>query len=426
MTPQTIVQQLEHRAIDELIPYAGNARTHSPAQIAQIAESIREFGFINPILIATDGTIIAGHGRLLAAKKLAMTHVPVIVVGHLTSTQYRALAIADNRLALNAGWDEEMLRSELAALEEQNFDTTNLGFDDEELARLLAESETVTECADAEAIPEKPKTPVSLVGDLWILGDRHRVVCGDPEVPAYADFLMASHQADLLITDVPSQVYLAGDVPEGPRIATEPMTREEFQAILRKILVNCERIVKPVAPLYIGHSWSRQQGLLTALEAAGFAVDSQLIWVRDTLEPTGGRYRLQHQPVFYAHVAGRTERWYGDGTQSTLWEATDSVPKRAHPFTQPVSQVERALANSSRPGDLVLDCFGGCGSTLIACERTGRKARLIEGEPKYVDVIVRRWQRYTGQPAVQGDGRTFDQVAAKRLSKPIPDRPWQD
>jgi DNA modification methylase len=397
-----------------LIPFVGNARTHSREQIAQIAASIQEFGFVNPILIGANGIIIAGHARLLAAQQLAMSQVPVIVLGHLSEIQRRALVVADNQLALNAGWDEELLRRALAALQAESFDLELVGFDEAELARLLAAEETLVGLTDEDAVPAVTEKPATLVGDLWQLG-QHRLLCGDATQLADVEKLMAGEVADLIFTDLPYNVDYEGYTDERLKIQGDRMTAEEFRQFLAASFTSYRRIVKPGASVYVCHSSSWQREFQTALEAAGFAVRCQIIWAKQTFAWGFGRYKFQHEPIFYAHVAGKKDPWYGNKSQSTLWEENKPAANRAHPTAKPVALVERGLVNSSQVGDLIVDLFGGSGTTLIACEQYGRKCRMMEIDARYADVIVRRWQEYTGRPAtLSGKGRSFEQIAQER------------
>ena len=409
-----MAKHIELWLLEKLIPYAKNPRTHSDAQIAQIAASIEAFGFNNPILVDSKAGIIAGHGRLLAARQLGLEEVPVIVLDHLSETQKRAYIIADNQLALNAGWDEELLRLELAALQQDDFDVNLIGFDDEELARLLAAQDAVEGLTDEDAVPELPQTPVSATGDLWILGN-HKLLVGDATDREQVARLMAGDAADLIFTDPPYNVDYEGYTDDKLKIQGDRMSDADFKQFLEAAFRSCRIVVKPGASMYICHSSSWQREFQNALEAAGFEVRCQIIWAKNTFAWGFGRYKFQHEPIFYCHVAGQKDPWYGDKSQSTLWEEKKPAANRLHPTMKPVELVERALLNSSKAGDVVADLFGGSGSTLIGCERRGRKARLMELDPKYADVIVRRWQEYTGKQAVlDGDGRSFDEIAEER------------
>ena len=408
------VERIETWKIDRLMPFVGNARTHSPEQIAQIAASITEFGFVNPILVGADDIIIAGHARLLAAKELKMSQVPVIVLNHLSEVQRRALVIADNQLALHAGWDEELLRRELAALQNENVDLELIGFDEAELSQLLADGGGAEGLTDEDAIPAVAEESVTLPGDLWQLG-KHLVLCGDATQPADLERLMAGEVADLIFTDLPYNVDYQGYTPERLKMQGDHRTAEEFQRFLAISFGSYRRIVRAGASFYVCHPSCWQREFQNALEQAGFAVRCQIIWAKQTFAWGFGRYKFQHEPIFYGHVAGQKDGWYGDRSQSTLWEENKPAANREHPTAKPVTLVERGVRNSSQAGELIVDLFGGSGSTLIAGERCGRKCRLMEIDPRYVDVIVRRWEGYSGQQAVlRGDGRCFDEVAQQR------------
>ena len=413
LTPP-MVQRIEHWQIEKLIPYARNPRTHSDAQVAQIAASIAEFGFNNPILVDTKAGIIAGHGRLLAARKLKLAEVPVTVLDHLTEAQKRAYVIADNQLALNAGWDETLLAAELAALEQGNFNIDIIGFEDDELARLLAAQDADEGLTDEDAVPELPETPISVAGDLWGLGD-HRLLVGDASDTDAVARLMAGGPADLVFTDPPYNVSYEGYTEDRLTIQGDRMSDADFKRFLERSFRSYRSAVKPGASMYVCHSSSWQREFQNALESAGFEVRCQIIWAKNTFAWGFGRYKFQHEPMFYCHIAGEKDPWYGDKSQSTLWHENKPAANRIHPTAKPVELVERALLNSSKAGDVIADLFGGSGSTLIGCERRGRNARLMEIDAKYADCIIRRYQEYTGRQAVlDGVGRTFDEVAPQR------------
>ena len=418
MLSTPLAQRIEHWPLEKLIPYARNPRTHSDAQVSQIAASIAAFGFNNPILVDTKNGIIAGHGRLLAAGKLQLAEVPVIVLDHLTEAQKRAYILADNQLALNASWDDTLLAAELAALQQDDFDISLIGFEDEELARLLAAQDAAEGLTDEDAVPELPETPISVLGDLWILGD-HRLLVGDATVSADVAKLMAGVPADLVFTDPPYNVDYEGYTEDRLKIKGDRMSDADFKQFLERAFRSYRNVVKPGASMYLCHSSSWQREFQNALEASGFEVRCQIIWAKNTFAWGFGRYKFQHEPLFYCHVAGEKDSWYGDKTQSTLWQEKKPAANRIHPTAKPVELVERALLNSSKAGDVVADLFGGSGSTLIGCERRGRLARLMEIDPKYADCIVRRYQEYAGKQAVlDGDGNSFEEVALERAGAP--------
>jgi DNA modification methylase len=411
--------QVERWPVSRLSPRITNPRTHTPEQVAQVAASMREWGWTNPILVGADNDVLAGHARLLAARQLGMTEVPVIQLGHLSEAQRRALVIADNQLAITgASWDEETLRLELAALSEQSFDLSLVGFDDAELARLLAEQDTTEGLTDEDAVPELPVTPVCATGELWNLGS-HKLLVGDSTDGAQVARLMAGEAADLLFIDTPYNVAYEGYTEEHLTMKGDNMSDADFTKFLEAAFRSCRAVAKAGASLYVCHSSSRQRQFQNALEAAGFEIRCQIIWAKNTFAWGFGRYKFQHEPLFYCHVAGQKDPWYGDKSQSTLWEENKPAANRIHPTAKPVELVERALRNSSKAGDIVADLFGGSGSTLIACERQNRASRLMEIDPRYADCIIQRFQEYSGRTAtLDGNGRTFAEIALERKQEP--------
>src|ERR1039458_679156 len=408
--------QVERWSISRLIPRITNPRTHTPEQVAQVVASMREFGWTNPILVGVDNDVLAGHARLLAARQLGLTEVPVIQLGHLSEPQRRALVIADNQLAITgAGWDEETLRLELAALSEESFDLSLVGFDDDELARLLAEQDSAEGLTDEDAVPDLPETPTSMTGDLWLLSD-HKLLVSDATVSSEVRRLMAGEAADLLFIDTPYNVDYEGYTEQHLKMQGDRMSDADFKKFLEAAFGSSRAVAKPGASVYVCHASSWQREFQNALEVAGFEVRCQIIWAKNTFAWGFGRYKFQHEPMFYCHVADQKDPWYGDKSQSTLWEEKKPAANRLHPTAKPVELVERALVNSSKAGDIVVDLFGGSGSTLIGCERRGRRARLMEIDPKYADVVVVRYQEYSGRPAVlDSDGRSFDEIRQERL-----------
>jgi DNA modification methylase len=305
----------------------------------------------------------------------------------------------------------------LQALQEADFDLSLVGFEDGELARLLAAQDAAEGLTDEDAVPEVPETPVSAAGDLWILGN-HKLLVGDATDRAQVARLMAGDAADLIFTDPPYNVDYEGYTDDKLKIQGDRMSDADFKQFLEAAFRSCRTVVKPGASLYVCHSSSWQREFQNALEAAGFEVRCQIIWAKNTFAWGFGRYKFQHEPIFYCHVAGQKDPWYGDKSQSTLWEENKPAANRIHPTAKPVELIDRALINSSKAGDMVTDLFGGSGSTLIACERRNRHARLMEIDPKYADCIVRRFQEYTGKQAVlEGDGRTFNEIAQERLKE---------
>src|SRR5579883_151459 len=403
--------------VERLIPYARNARTHSDEQVAQVAASIAEFGFVNPILVGPDGVIIAGHARLLAARKLRMTEVPVLVLGHLTETQRRALVLADNRLALNAGWDEEMLKVELESLREDGFDLDVVGFTDEEIEDLLRDPEQVVEGnSDEDAAPELPETAVTVAGDLWMLGE-HRLLCGDSTQMEAIEKVLAGGLADMVFTDPPYNVNYGATMKDKLRGKKRKIANDNLGEGFEKFLCNaCVNMLAVTnGAIYICMSSSELHTLHRAFTEAGGHWSTFVIWAKNTFTMGRSDYQRQYEPILYGWKEGTDHYWCGARDQGDVWFIKKPISNDLHPTMKPVELVERALRNSSKSRDTVLDPFGGSGSTLIACERTGRQARLIELEPKYCDVIVRRWQEHVGQEAtLESDGRTFREIAGDR------------
>lgn len=395
----------------DIVPYAKNSRTHTKSQISKIAASIQEWGWTNPILAGANKEIIAGHARLEAAKLLKMESVPVIVLGHLTDEQRRALVIADNQLAMSAGWDEELLREELLALKDLDYNLDLIGFDDVELKNIL---EVEVEEADEDSVPELVETITTRQGDMWLCGS-HKVLCGDSTKAEDVSKLLPPASVDMVFTDPPYNVGYEGGTAEAMTILNDKMDVGDFIKFLEATFQSYRTIVKPGAALYVCHPSSFQREFQNALEASGFTVRTQIIWAKNTFAWGFGRYKFQHEPIFYAYVTGQKDSWYGDKTQSTLWNEKKPAANKIHPTTKPVELIDRALVNSSKAGDTVADLFGGSGSTMIACERRERVCRSIELDPKYVDRIVRRWQEFTGKKAtLEETTKTFEEVAEAR------------
>lgn len=418
---QTIVQ-IEYRPIEALIPYARNSRTHSDAQVAQIAASIREFGWTNPVLVDGSNGIIAGHGRVLAARKLGFDQVPVIELAHLTESQKRAYVLADNKLAENAGWDDELLRIELEALQAAGFDLSLTGFADDELAALMAELAGNEGLTDDDAVPEVNDDPVSQPGDVWLLGE-HRLLCGDATDPVALETLMGSDLADMAFTDPPYNVNYANTAKDKQRGTHRPILNdnlgEGFAGFLSAACANLLAYSK--GAVYIAMSSSELDTLQLAFRGAGGKWSTFIIWAKNTFTLGRADYQRQYEPILYGWRDGVDHFWCGDRDQGDVWFINKPVKNDLHPTMKPVELVERAIRNSSKTRDIVLDLFGGSGTTLIAAEKTQRRARLVELDPKYVDVIVKRWQDYTGNAAtLAATGKTFAECAASDQLVPEP------
>lgn len=402
--------RLEHLAISKLVPYARNSRTHSPEQIAQIAASIREFGFTNPVLIDANNGIVAGHGRAQAAQSLGLTSVPCLRLEGLTEAQIRAYVIADNKLALNAGWDDAVLAGELKALADLDFDLDLVGFSAQELDELLAMADATPEGeTPADATPEPQAQAISKPGDIWILG-RHRLACGDSTRPEPFAALMAGGTVDLVFTDPPYGVNYA-DVVDARRraglskghkeIANDALNDEQQKAFWLGAFRQIHAVLKPGGVYYV---CSPQGGrmmmmMMMMMQEAGLPQRHEIIWRKNRFVLGRADYHYQHEPILYGWKEGAGHAFYGGRDKSSVWEVNAPQKADLHPTMKPVELIEIAIANSSRAGDVVLDAFGGSGSTLIACERTGRACRMVELDAHYCDVIVRRWQQYTGQRA---------------------------
>ena len=407
-----------YRATGELIPYVRNARTHSDAQVAQIAGSIREFGFTNPVLIDETGGIIAGHGRVLAAHLLNLQRVPTIELAYLSDSQRRAYRIADNKLALNAGWNEELLRLELVDLQEMAFDLSLLGFTDAEQAALLAErTEGLT---DPDEVPPVPEEPVSCLGDLWILG-RHRLLCGDATVATDVERVLGGVKPHLMVTDPPYGVDY--DPAWRNRAAAEGTIGQKHATRAIGEIVNDDRAdwreawaLFPGDVAYVWHADTKAAIVQEGLEACGLPVRTQIIWGKNNFAIGRGHYHVQHEPSWYTVRNGATGHWAGDRSQTTLWRIDKPLKSETgHSVQKPIECMRRPIENNSSPGQAVYEPFSGSGTTIIAGEMTARVVHAIEIAPAYVDVAVKRWQNFTGQQAtLDGAGRSFDQIAAER------------
>lgn len=411
-----MTDQLEvtYRKVEDLIPYARNARTHSDEQVARIAASIKEFGWTNPIIIDGENGIVAGHGRTLAARKLGLTEVPCIELKNLTETQKRAYILADNRLALDAGWDNEMLALELGDLKAAGVDLELTGFSDEELDELLA---TPTESANGneDEAPEPQEDPVSKRGDVWILG-AHRVMCGDS---CSADDISklfgntggGTPTVSLYLTDPPYNVAYEGGTKDALTIQNDNMEDGQFRQFLVDAFSMADTVMQPGAVFYIWHADSEGFNFRGACRDVGWPIRECLIWAKNMFVMGRQDYQWRHEPCLYGWKEGAAHKWYSDRSQSTVLEFDKPTRNGVHPTMKPVELFRYLIENSSKKGDVVFDSFGGSGTTLIASEETGRVARLMELDPRYVDVIVKRWQEMTGKEAtLEETGATFNSL----------------
>jgi DNA modification methylase len=434
MNETAMVQAIELWAPEKLVPFDRNPRTHSASQVAQIAASIQEFGFNNPILVDTKAGIIAGHGRLLAAQKLGLKDVPVIILDHLTESQKRAYIIADNQLAMQAGWDDALLAEQLAALQGEDFNLDLLGFDDDELDRLLR-NEPVP---DEDAVPEPPDTPVTRLGDVWLLGAsprQHRVLCGDATNAVDVAKLLGERKPRLLCTDPPYGIQLdsewrdrAGLNGHGPaepsymKKRTKGHTQTSISSDTRADWSAAFELVPSLEVAYVWHASVFTREVLDGLMRIGFLYPQQIIWDKGRTVLTRTHYWYRHEPCWY--VRKKNAPWFGKpGENATIWFAespkfimgSGEEEKFDHPTQKPVELMRKPILNHSKRGELVYEPFLGSGTTLAAAELTERVCYGIELDPKFVDVVVQRWQSLTGKQAVlEGNGRTFAEVAEER------------
>ena len=419
--------------IDQLIPYIRNSRTHTDAQVALVAASIREFGWTNPILIRPDLVVIAGHARLLAARKLGLTEVPVIELSGLSEAQCRALAIADNQLAISgAGWDEEMLRIELAALKDENFDVNLIGFDTHELDEILLGNALED---DEDTVPDLPANPVSRSGDVWLCG-RHRVGCGDATSPETVARLLGERKPSLMVTDPPYGIELDSEwrdraglngcgaaEPSYMKKRTQGHTETSISGDTRADWSEAFELAPSLQIAYVWHASIFTREVLNGLQRIGFLYPQQIIWNKGRTVLTRTHYWYQHEPCWY--VRKKNAAWFGKaGENSTIWDSASpkfimggsDEEKYDHPTQKPVELMRRPIQNHTKRGESVYDPFLGSGTTLAAAELTERVCYGLELDPKYVDVVVKRWEGLAGKKAkLDGDGRTFSEISEERV-----------
>ena len=391
--------------INDLIPYIRNARTHSESQIAQIAASIKEFGFLSPILIAEDNTILAGHGRLAAARKLGLTKVPCVKESHLTETQRRAYIIADNKLSLNAGWDEDILAIELSELQGADFDLDLLGFDESELVSIFEDDKEV-EDDDFDVEEELNKPCFSKAGDIWTLG-RHRLICGDSTKEETYKRLMDGKRANLVVTDPPYNVNYEGSAG---KIKNDNMDNDKFYNFLLDAFSNMEKVMADDASIYVFHADTEGLNFRKAFNDAGFYLSGCCIWKKPSLVLGRSPYQWQHEPCLYGWKKKGKHQWYSGRKETTIWEFEKPKKNAEHPTMKPIALLAYPITNSSMSNTIILDPFGGSGSTLIACEQTDRSCYTIELDEKFCDVIVKRYIEQVGTDkdvSVLRDGKEY-------------------
>lgn len=444
--------QIIKRKVDDLLPYARNARTHSAYQVSQIAASIKEFGFTNPVLVAGDD-ILAGHGRVMAAKKLGLVWVPTLDLSHLSPTQRKAYILADNKIALNADWDLSMLKLELEELDDAGVDLHLLGFSDAELEDLF-DVEELENGKDPDDVPPEPVVPHSRPGDIWICGP-HKIMCGDSLSITDWETLMGSEKADIVWTDPPYNVAYESKL--AGKIKNDDMDDKQFRDFLLGAYSCLYAVMKQGAAIYVAHADTEGFNFRGAFREAGFKLSGCLIWRKNSLVLGRSDYQWMHEPILYGWKPGSSHRWFGGRKQTTIVEAGDTMPferqpdgrwvirvgdrtlvvdgqakveelessvifhekpprSADHPTTKPVGLITRMLKNSARHNDIVIDAFGGSGSTMIAAEMMGMCARLMELDCKFVDVQARRYYAYTGRVpvhALTGEPFPVDKVLKK-------------
>lgn len=404
--------------VADLTPYENNSRTHSPEQVDLLAASIVEYGWTNPVLIDEHKGVVAGHGRLMAAIQLGHTEVPCITLSDLTSAQRRAYVIADNKLAERAGWDDELLSMELAELAADGFDLALTGFDELELGGLLGGTEGLTDPNDA---PEPPANPITVAGDLWACG-RHRVLCGDATLATDVARLLAGVTPLLMVTDPPYGVeYDADWRNHAYRSDGTPIGASAKGAVSNDDNADWREAwgLFPGDVVYQWHAGVHATDSMAALQATGFEVRAQIIWAKNNIVIGRGHYHVKHEPCWYAVRKGKTGHWSGSRKESTVWNIDKPLKSETgHSTQKPVECMRRPIVNNSAPGQPVYDPFIGSGTTMIAAEMEGRACLGLEIAPAYCDVIVRRWQDFTGETAtLESDGRTFDEIAQDRAGE---------
>lgn len=438
MTTKThdLKASIEYISVDKLVPYARNSRTHSDAQVAQIAASIKEFGFTNPVLIDAGGGIIAGHGRVMAARSMKIDTVPCIRLGHLTDAQKKAYVIADNKLALNAGWNDQMLGLELADLQGLGFDLELTGFSKDELASIMA-PEPTEGLTDEDEVPGIPEQPKSQRGDVWLLGE-HRLMCGDSTQVDDLAKLMDGDKADLVWTDPPYNVAING---KAGKIMNDDMSDAEFRKFLNAVYARYFENMREGAVIYVAHADSERVAFTDCFVKANLKLSQILVWAKQSGTLSRQDFNWKHEPILYGWKEGAGHYFCKDFTLTTvidddldidkmkkddmvamLKQIKEQMPTTVirhdrptksdlHPTMKPVGLVQRMVEWSSMDGWIVLDLFGGSGSTLIACQKANRRSRLMELDPKFCDVIVKRWQDFTGKIATHAEtGKPFAEV----------------
>lgn len=408
---EIVAEEIERRPTSALVPYAKNARTHSAEQVGQIAGSMREFGWTYPVLVDEDDGIIAGHGRVLAAQKLKLAEVPVIVARGWSDAKKRAYVLADNQLALNASWDESLLRIELTDLQADGFDLSLIGFSSLQLTGLFATQEGNT---DPDEAPEPPVTPVSRLGDLWQLGD-HLLICGDSTDKATVERVMAGARPHLMVTDPPYGVdydpaWRTKALKDGAQRA-EGVVQNDHRADWREAWALFSGDV-----VYVWHDGLVGGPVADSLAAVGFDLRAQILWNKSRMAIGRGHYHWKHEPCWYAVRKGANGHWSGDRKQTTVWDIDHPRSETGHGTQKPVEAMARPMRNNSQPGDHVYEPFSGSGTTIIAGQMNKRIVHAVELSPAYVDVALKRFADFTGvAPVLAETGETFEEVRGRRL-----------
>lgn len=402
--------KVEYIKTSVLVPYARNTRTHSEAQISQVADSITEFGFTNPVLIDADNGIIAGHGRVMAAQSLALEEVPCIRLSHLTDAQKRAYIIADNKLALNAGWDEELLKLELNDLKDLDFDLDLIGFNDAELAAMLELEEPQTKGkTDPDAVPDAPAEPITKPGDIWLLG-HHRLMCGSSTDASSVEILLNGQLPNTMIT-APYEANNKAALRAKAKNKKSAEQDQEDQADWHNAYA-----LFPGSVAYVWHTSMLSGLVMDGLVRAGFEIKQQIIWNKNAHAPSRSDYHVKHEPCWYAVKPGGSRNWKGGRAQMTVWDIKSVTPEKgkAEDKTQkPVEIYTRALEHHTNAGEYVYEPFARLGTSIIACETLQRRSLSLELDPKYCDVIIQRWQNFTGLDAtLAATGQTFTDISS--------------
>lgn len=405
--------QFETWPIEKCIDYARNPRKNDHA-VDRVAAAIKEFGFRVPIVAKSDGLVVDGHLRLKAAKKLGLTQVPVILADDMTEAQIKAFRLSVNKVAEFAEWDNDLLKIELQDLVAEGFDLSLTGFNMDEIGNLLAEP--TQGLTDEDAVPEVPAVPITVEGDVWLLG-RHRLMCGDSTSIEHLERLCDGQLVDMWLTDPPYNVAYEGGTKEKLTIKNDSMADDQFRQFLRDAYVAADAVMKAGAVFYIWHADLEGYNFRGAAKDAGWTVRQCLIWKKSSLVMGRQDYHWIHEPCLYGWKDGAAHLWAADRKQTTILQFDKPSRNGEHPTMKPVELFEYQMLNNTKGSDLVLDSFSGSGTTAIACEKHGRNARLMELDPKYCDVIVKRWQEFTGQEAtLEGSGETFNALASKRIA----------